>query len=104
MEPLLGVVLLGKGLVTDFMPHVVGLDEILNDSTGLPQCDSLVRIDDGWQVTIWVDSGEGRLLDLLKGDKDSFVLKSQGGKYDGYFPSVGTDLVRVQCDRLHHCR
>lgn len=64
VQVLLLVVLVGQGCRADLVILVVGVNQVLNDSTGLPERDTRVWVLDGRYTTIGVNLGVGLLFDI----------------------------------------
>lgn len=66
LEPLIELMLLLECIVREDLFNVILLYNVLHDGTGFPQSNVCIWVFDSWDPAIWVDVGEGLLLDIGK--------------------------------------
>jgi hypothetical protein len=64
-------------LVREPLLGVVHFDEVLVNSTRLPECETRIWVLDSRGTTVWVDVGVGLLLNILETKRLDFVVQTQ---------------------------
>lgn len=103
-QPLVHKVLLRRFVaIRKLVLLVVVLNEVLDDSTGLPECDAGIGVIDGGNATVDVRRLVGIFLEIGEFHKFSLVRDPKLLEDDCNLPRVRARSVRVESDWLAHC-
>jgi len=89
MQPTLLIPLLRATRVAKAVARIIRVQQILNDSSALPQVQARVRVFDCRDTTIGVDGLEGLLLEVAEVHDGRVVREVELIEDDGYLPWVG---------------